>query len=319
MQSSTRTPLNENPKSVLKDFVKRVRVKIKEDKISLISASMAYYILFAFFPALSSIVFLYAWFNDPAEISQNLTHLKSFMPEEMISIIQNQLTDLSRKASHSLGLSAIGALLISLWSASKGSSALIVALNIIYHKEDGRGFIKSSLLSLAITFLGALFGILAVSIVTLLPVFLKLFQLGKVVETISMFMSWPILLLLFSLFLSLIYRYAPYRNSSKWKWISSGSSLAVISWAIISLLFSWYVKEFGNYNKTYGSLGAIIILMLWFYLSSFTILLGGVIDAERELHANKNLSSQKDKTISKKDILITETLSDRERPPTHWH
>lgn len=263
----------------LKVLLIKLKDGIKSDRLSMVSAAMAYYALFALVPALSSIVLIYAWVSDPAQISHHMAKISAFMPQELQTVLSTQLEKLSSTASSTLGFGAITALLIALWSASKGSKAIIEALNMVYHEEDKRGFIKLNLLALGMTFSGAILMILAMGAIVVVPVVTKLFTFGVATGVITNVLSWVVLLGLFSFYLSFVYRFAPHRKIGKWKWISAGAVTAAVLFAVVSALFSWYAREFGNFNKAYGSLGAIIVVMTWLYLSSFVVLLGGEINA----------------------------------------
>ncbi len=293
-----------------KDTMVRVKKEIKDDRISLVSAAMAYYALFSLVPALTSVVLIYAWVSDPSDITQHISRISQFIPSELQEILKTQLSTLASTASSSLGIGAIFSLLLSLWAASKMSKAVIQAMNIIYDEEDGRGFFKLNGLALSLTLLGAVLSIIAIGVIIGIPAVTSLFNFPQVIETAVSIGSWVILLALFSFFLSIIYRFGPNRSKAKWKWVSWGAVIAAVLWAITSLLFSWYAKEFGNFNKTYGSLGAVIVLMTWFYLSSFVILLGGEINAELEHQTSIDSTRGKPKPMGKRNAVMADTLGD---------
>ena len=293
-----------------KDVLKRVKRSIKDDNLSMISAAMAYYALFALVPALSAVVLMYAWFSDPADIQQHMTTMKDVLPAEAQTIVGDQLKNLSGSASSSLGIGAIGALLIALWSASKGSKAIIQALNIIYEEDESRGFFKLNSFAIGLTLLGAFMGILAIGVIVVVPVVMQFIDFIPMVTVLATAGSWLILLGLFSFYLSFTYRFGPDRQNAKWKWVSWGAVFAAVSWALVSALFSWYAKEFGNFNKTYGSLGAIIVMMTWFYLSSFVILIGAEINAETEHQTAKDSTTEPDEPMGHRDARMADTLGE---------
>lgn len=278
----------EIPAKGWKDTLLRVKEELKHDRISMVSAAMAYYILFAFVPALTSIVLIYAWVSDPSEIAGHIAKAKQVMPAEMLDTVNVQLQSLAGHASSKLGFSAILSVMISAYAASKGSKAAIEAMNIIYEQEENRGFIHLNALAIGITLLGAVLAILAMGVIVGIPAVTSFFHFGEDLEIIATVASWIVLLGIFSFYLSVLYRFGPHRAKAKWKWVSVGSIVAAVLWALVSALFSWYAKEFGNFNKTYGSLGAVIVLMTWFYLSSFVVLLGGEINAEMEHQTAKD-------------------------------
>lgn len=296
------------PKIGWKDILTRVKKGIKADRLSLISAAMAYYALFAFVPAISSVVLIYALVSNPSEISSQISSIAQFLPDEIESILRSLLQGLAEKAPSTLGVSAASALLVTLWSASKGSKAIITALNIIYGEEEKRGFIRRNALSLGLTFLASVLGVVAISTVIIVPALVGFFDFGPTTEIIGTLASWFILLTLFSFFLSFTYRYGPDRTNAKWRWVSWGAIIAALLWAMVSALFSIYAKEFGNFNKTYGSLGAVIVLMLWFYLSSFVVLLGAKINAEIEHQTTKDSTIQPDQPIGERGAFMADTV-----------
>lgn len=268
-----------------KDILKRIFLQITNERLSLVSAAMAYYALFALFPALTCLVFIYALVSDPQQIIIQLKFAEQVVPKELLTLVTRQLTALAANAESNLSLGAIGSLLVSIYSASKGSTAMMQAMNIIYQENEERHFLRKNLLAIGLTLLGTVFGIVAIIVVVALPAMMHFLNLEAIIGPVIIPLSWFFLLAILSFVLSLIYRYAPDRKKAKWKWITPGAAIAALLWAIVSLLFSWYVSNFGNYNKTYGTLSAIIVLMLWFYLSSYVILIGGLINAETE-HQN---------------------------------
>lgn len=294
-----------------KDTLTRVKNDLKDDHVSMVSAAMAYYALFAFVPAISATVLMYAWISDPAEISQHIAKASQFIPAELQQILKTQLGTLASQAESSLGLGAIFSLLLALWGASKASKAIMEAMNIIYEEDDKRGFFKKNFMALGMTFLAIVLGILALGVIVVIPAITNLFNFGQAIEMGFTVASWVILLGLFSFFLSFAYRFGPDRQKAKWKWVSAGAIIAAVLWAVVSALFSWYAKEFGNFNKTYGSLGAMIVLMTWFYLSSYVILLGGEINAELEHQTKKDSTTGREKPMGTRGARMADTIGGR--------
>ncbi|MFL5784674.1 MAG: YihY/virulence factor BrkB family protein [Bacteriovoracaceae bacterium] len=286
----------------------RVKSEVSDDRVSMVSASISYYLLLALVPAMTSFVLMYAWFSNPTGILRDISEIERFLPAEATQILKDQLTSLASKAPSTLGLSAIGTLLFSLWSASKGSTSIIEAMNIIYDEKEKRGFVKRTAIAIGLTFLGAILGLVAIVVVVALPAFTSAFNFGSTFETLSTGVGWILLLAIFSFYLSCIYRFAPCRQKPKWKWVNMGSLIASVLWAATSLLFTWYASSFGNFNKTYGSLGAIIVLMTWFYLSSFIILLGGEINSELEHQTKKDSTTGRPKPMGTRGAKMADTI-----------
>lgn len=293
-----------------KDTLLRVKKEIGNDRLSLVSAAMSYYALLALVPAMTSIVLIYAWISDPEEISNHISKAGRFIPNEFQEILRGQLTSLSSKAQSTLGFSAIGALLFSLWSSSKANKAIMEALNMVNEEKESRGFIKFNLTAMGLTLLGVVLSVVAILVVIGMPALMSQFEFGDTVETVVAGLSWVFMLALFTFYLAIIYRFAPCRNKPKWKWVSWGAVIAAVLWALTSLLFSWYAAKFGDFNKTYGSLGAVIVLMTWFYISSFVILLGAEINAESEHQTKKDTTVGPDKPMGFRKAKMADTVGE---------
>lgn len=267
---------------IKKDFLE-FKEAISKKHLSLLAAGLSYYALFALVPAITSVVLIYAWVSDPTEISDHMNKVKGIIPPQMFSIIKGQFLSLADKANHTtLGLGAILSVVISLWGASKATRSFMESLNIIEQKEESRNILKSVSTSLSLTGLAVLLFLISLGVIVLIPVVMNILNLEGTIRTSANFLGWGFLLGLMMVFLNLAYRYGPDRSDeTRRKWFYSGSVLATVLWLIISAGFSWYAKEFGKFNKTYGSLGAMIVLMTWFYLSSFALLLGGQLNIHR--------------------------------------
>ena len=293
-----------------KDTLYRVKDQIGKDRLSMIAAAMSYYALFAFIPALSSIVLIYAWVSDPTEIYNHINKFSNILPQEIQAMLKEQLGALSSKASSTLGFGALFSLLLTLWSASKGSLAFIDGLNIIYNEKEERGFIKQNLMALGTTLLATLLGIIAIGVIIGVPATASFLGWPDSLEFAVTAASWLALLALFSVFLAFAYRFGPHRQKAKWKWVSWGAVIAAVLWAISSAGFSWYASEFGDFNKTYGSMGAIIVLMMWFYISSFVILLGGEINAELEHQTMKDTTTGHPLPLGSRGATMADTVGE---------
>ena len=299
---------SEIPATGWKDTLLRVKKEINEDKVSMLAASMSYYALLACVPALTSMVLLYAWFSNPAEISNHISQISRFLPQEAETILRGQLTTLASQAPSTLGLSAIGTLLFSLWSASKGSTSVIEAMNIIYGEKENRGFVKRTAMAIGFTLLGTILSLVAIVVVVAMPAITSIFNFGPMFETLGSIAGWVALLFIFSFYLSCLYRFGPCRQSAKWNWVSRGSIIASVLWALTSLLFSWYASRFGNFNKTYGSLGAVVVLMTWFWLSSYIILIGGEINSELEHQTKKDTTTGRPEPMGSRGAFMADTV-----------
>jgi membrane protein len=265
-----------------RDILLRVYNNISEDRVVTIAAGVTFYSLLAVFPAIAALVAIYGLFADPETISRNLDSLSGLLPGGAIDVIRDQMTRIASRGKSTLGLAFAIGLLVSLWSANAGIKSLFDALNLVYNEKEKRGLIKLNLASLTFTVAAILFVLFGIAAVVVLPVALNYVGLGPATDLIFRIGRWPILFVLVALVLAFVYRYGPSRSKPKWRWITWGSAFAALAWIVVSVLFSWYASNFGSYNQTYGSLGAVIGLMIWLWLSTIVILLGAGLDAEME-------------------------------------
>ncbi|MFL5530857.1 MAG: YihY/virulence factor BrkB family protein, partial [Gemmatimonadales bacterium] len=276
------TSPTEIPARGWKDIFWRVYEEINKDRILAVAAGVTFYGLLALFPALAALVSIYGLFADPATIQDHLNLLSGVLPGGALEVISEQVKRITSKGSGTLGFAFFSGLAISLWSANAGVKAVFDALNVAYGEEEKRGFIALNLRSLVFTLGMILFVLVAVGAIVVIPILLDFIGLGQVTEWIISLARWPVLLGAIVLVLAVLYRYGPSRDTAQWRWISAGSLVAAVVWVIASMLFSWYVANFGNYNETYGSLGAVIGFMTWMWLSTTVVLVGAELNAEIE-------------------------------------
>jgi membrane protein len=281
-QKTTRAAEPMIPVHGLKDIVLRFYQNISKHRVVLVAAGITFYSILALFPAIASLVALYGLFADPATIAGHLDKISGFVPEGATDVVRDQLNRLAAQGGSTLGVAFIVGLAVSLWSANAGIKSLFDGLNIVYSEEEKRGLIKLNLLSLAFTTATILFVLLSLAAIAVVPFIINFFGLAEFTNLILRIARWPLLLVVVAFALAVLYRYGPYRRKVQWRWITWGSAFAAVVWLAASILFSWYVANFGSYNKTYGSLGAIIGFMIWIWLSTIVILIGAEIDAEME-------------------------------------
>jgi membrane protein len=265
-----------------KDVLWRTYEEFGNDRVMSVAAGVTYYALLAVFPAIAALVSIYGLFADPATIEQHLAALSGVMPGGALDIIREQVTRIASQGGGTLGFGFVFGLLISLWSANAGMKAVFDALNIVYDEDEKRSFVMLNLQSLTFTLCAIGFVILAIGGIVVLPIVLDFVGLGSGTQWLLAIVRWPVLLAGVVLGLALLYRYGPSRDKAEWKWVTPGGLVAAVLWLGGSMLFSWYVANFGSYNETYGSLGAVIGFMTWIWLSTTVVLLGAEINAETE-------------------------------------
>ncbi len=225
-------------------------------------------------------------------------------------MVSAQLHSLVEASSKSLGISAIVALLFAFWSASRGMSGLITAFNIAYQQQETRNFFKFNAIAIGLTIAGLVGGTIIIALVGVLPAAIQFVGLGAMVTWIILIVQWPILISVVLLSLAVLYRYAPNRHTAKWRWVSPGALIATVLWLLGSVGFSVYVANFNSYNATYGSLGGVIVMLTWLYLSSFVALLGAVINAQAERQTRVDSTLSPPKPMGDRGAYAADTLGE---------
>jgi membrane protein len=292
------------------DILWRTYEEINKDRILAVAAGVTFYALLALFPAIAALVSTYGLFADPATIQDHLTGLSGVLPGGALEVIGEQVKRISSQGGGALGFAFFFGLAISLWSANAGMKAIFDALNVAYGEEEKRSFIQLNLRSLAFT-LGMIFFILvAVGAIVVIPIVLNLVGLGRAAEWIISLARWPVLLASIMLLLAALYRYGPSRETAQWRWISAGSIVAAVVWVVASMLFSWYVASFGNYNETYGSLGAVIGLLTWMWLSTIIVLVGAELNAEIEHQTVQDTTEHRGKPLGARGARMADSVGE---------
>jgi membrane protein len=251
-----------------------------KDNLSALAAGAAFQSLLSLFPTLTAVVSLYGLVADPNMVERQITAMQGVLPPEAVKLIATWLQALVQGPATKFGIGLIVSVLLALWSMWSATGMLMTAVNICYGEEEKRDFISFNLHALALGAGLALFGVAALALVAVLPAALAFLPVSDAWGDVLGLVRWPILAGIVILALAIVYRYAPDRAEPKWQWISWGSVAATALWVLGSIAFTIYVSKVGSYDKTYGSLGAVIILLLWFYLTAYVILAGAELDAE---------------------------------------
>jgi membrane protein len=296
------------PPSGWKDILWRVKDQVKKDRLSIIAAGVAFYGLLAIFPALIALVALYGLVFDPRQVQEQVSALSGVLPPDAAEILLRQLNDLTTRDTKALGFGAIGGLLLALWSASAGMRTLMEALNVAYNEEEKRGFFRFYGTALLLTLASILGTMLAIVLVVAIPAVLTFLGLDDTLRWVISIAAWPILILMMMIGLAVIFRYGPSRREPRWRWVSWGAFVATVLWIIGSLLFSFYVAKFGNYNETYGAVGAIVILLMWFLLSAYAVLIGAELNAEMERQTRKDTTEGGEKPLGQRGAYAADTV-----------
>lgn len=298
----------EIPKAGWIDIARRMWDDISRYEVSVISAGIAFNEFFALFPALAAGISLYGLIADPAQVQALMGVLGGFLPADVSKLVGEQLNGLATASGGTLGLSLLISLAVALWGATRGVKGLISGLNIVYGEEEKRGFVALNAIALALTFGAIVFGLMALTMVALVPPLLKLLPVGEGMQSLLSALRWPLLAVFVLVGLAVIYRLAPSRDRPRWRWVTWGAVLATLLWLAGSGLFSLYAARFGDFNKTYGSMAAVAVTLLWFQLTAFVVLLGALLDAEMEHQTARDTTVGPEKPLGRRGARMADTV-----------
>ena len=304
----------ESPKDIpvkgWRDIAVRVKRETAQDNISIVAAGVAYYGFLAIFPALAAVVLVYGLFADPIAVQHHVSSLSS-IPEGVRQMVGQELANLVHQSGRSLSFGVVISIFVALWSSTKGVKALIESLNIAYDEEEHRGFFHRTGITVLFTIGMIAFAAFAVGLVAVFPAAVDRIGLPRPIARAALWARWPILAAAVLTGLALLYRYGPSRAQPRWRWVSWGSMLATAIWLAGSLGFSFYVSHFGSYNKTYGSVAAIAILLTWFLLSAYVVIFGAELNGEMEHQtARDTTTGTPDKPLGRRGAHYADTVAD---------
>ncbi len=262
-----------------------VRRAVREsgaDNVPMLAGGVAFFAFLAIFPTIIAALTLYGLVADPQTVAAQVRDLSAGLPQQAQPIVADQLQSVASASGGALGFGLVISLLAALWSASSGTGNLIKAVNLAYDEDETRGFLKLRGIALLLTLGAIVFVLLALALVAVVPVVLNTLPLGPLGTLLAQAVRWVLLVAVAVVALAVVYRLAPDRDAPRFAWVTTGSLVATVLWIIGSLLFSLYVNNFGSYNKTYGAIAGVVVLMLWLYLTSYIVLLGAEINAESE-------------------------------------
>ena len=291
-----------------KDIAWRLWEEFNKDRILLIAAGASFYLLLALFPALAAFVSLYGFVADPVTVADHVAYIGGLLPPGGLEIIHQQLLALAHQNHSTLGVGFFVGLAIALWSANSGIKALFDAMNIAYEETEKRSFLQLNLLSIATTIGAILIGIALLLTVGVVPAVLAYLYLDTWTEWLVAVARWPVLIIATMAGISFLYRFGPSREHAKWRWLSWGAMLATLGWIAASWLFSFYLQNFADYNATYGSLGAVVGLMMWTWISVIIVIVGAAVNAEMEHQTARDSTTGAPLPMGSRGAFVADTL-----------
>ena len=266
-----------------KAILGRVWINSGRHNVGLMAGGVAFYAFLSFVPLLGALVMTYGLIANPAVVARHMQMIIDLVPADAAKLIYDQLIALTTSAASKKGFGLLIALAVSIYGASRASGGMMSALNVVYEQEDKRSFVRSTMISSAL-----IVGAIAIGIVGVLSASMLGFVgdmvsgIGPIAAAIVQIVTWLIAAALASFTIGAMYRFAPDRADARWQWVSVGALLATILWFVATIGFGFYAANFAGYDVTYGSLSAIVVLMMWLYISAYAVLIGALVNAEAE-------------------------------------
>lgn len=260
-------------------FTMNLKRRIDRANLSLVAAGGAFFAMLSLFPGLAAVIALLGFLAAPEVVDEQMVLLQDFMPDDAFALMQGQVQRLVRTSSSTLGWATAISTLAALWSARRGTDAVIRAVNAVYDAPM-RGGMRAMAVALMITFALTLVVVVAILTMLVLPVVLAFLPLGPYAGLALQVARWALAIVVVLSGIWVLYRFAPNTKGARVRWLNPGAVLAVLVWGGGSWAFSYYLTNFGNYNQIYGSIGAVIALLMFLYITIFVVLLGASLNAE---------------------------------------
>jgi membrane protein len=280
----------------------------------IIAGGVAFFAFLSIFPALIALISIYGLVASPTSVENQVNDLSGQLPRSAANLIGEQLKSIVDNSGSALSIGLVISILAALWSASGGVGNMITAVNLAYDEVEARNFIKLKLTSLGLTLGAILFVIVTFGLVAVVPVVIEALPLGVVGTILAQVAQWVLLLAVFAGSLAVLYRVAPDRDAPRFSWVSLGAVIVTVIWALVSVGFALYVNNFGSYDKTYGTIAGVIVLMLWLYLTCYLVLLGAEINAEAEHQTAHDTTTGPELPMGSRDAKMADTLPEKPEP-----
>jgi membrane protein len=254
----------------------------KDDNLTLVSAGVAFFFLLSIFPVLAAIVLIYGLVADPTQLQADST-MAEILPAAAANSLQEQIEQISDSGKFA-GFGIFISILIALWSGSKGSLAMINALNIAFGEEETRSYLRVYLIALAFTVGSVSMVLVSLGLLIVLPQILSVMEARQFTSVVMELARWGLLATSFIIALACFLRFAPDRKASEWKWVSAGTITATALWLLVSFLFAFFLQNFGGLSNTFGAFGSVVFFLLWLHVTAFLALLGAELNVTLEKH-----------------------------------
>lgn len=296
------------------DIAWRVVRAARRNRITMLAAGVAFYALLALFPTIAAVISVWGLLFDPYEAGQQLYEISRFMPPEAASLIDQQAQQVVESAESGNVMGALVGLMIAMFIASKGVAVLVIGLNVVYGETEKRSLLHRSTVLTALTFGLIVMTLISLGFIAIVPIMVSALAIEPPMDQVIQWLRWPALLLMMSMLIALLYRYAPYRRSAQWSWLSYGTLLATVMWLLGSGVLSLYVRYFSTFSELYGSLGAVVALMIWFWLSAFVVFFGAEVNCEMERQTYTDTTRGATRPLGERKAFAADTIG----APSPW-
>ena len=295
------------PPAGWRDVLIRTWGEIESDNVIVIAGGVAFFALFGAVPALTVLVSLYGLLSSPDEVAHQVARATPMLPPQVRQLIRSALQEVVSQSRGTLGAGAAIGLAISAWTASRGTRAMLRAINIAYDQEEARrGVLRENALAFAFTIGGAVAAVIVFGLVLLLPFAFVALGWTDTPAKVAVYVRWPLLFLFVSSCLATLYRHGAIRRPPKWPWVIVGALAATVCWLLSSMALSAYVRSMGRLHEAYGSLAAVVILLAWLYISALVIVLGAELNAELEHQTEEDTTVGPDRPLGERGAYVAD-------------
>ncbi|ROO35207.1 YihY/virulence factor BrkB family protein [Salinisphaera orenii] len=292
-----------------RDVLLRVYHAFGDNNLSIIAAGVSFYGLLAIFPGIAAFVAIYGLFQDPGQVVAQMQAMQGIVPADVINTVTAQMTQIAGRPEASLGFAALFTLVLALWSARKGTTALMVALNVVYAERETRNFFVQIAVSLALT-LAIILGLSAIALLAAgVPLVLAALGFADWVVTIGRGLGLGGAALLLMTGIAGLYRFAPSRRAPRWRWVLVGAATVTVFWILGSIAFSIYVAFSGSYSATYGSIGAVVVVLTWLYITVLIMLVGGELNAQLEYQTAADTTAGHTRPMGERGAFVADNVA----------
>lgn len=290
-------------------ITQRVLVQLNKDNVAVVGAGVAFFSLLSLFPMISAGLSIYGYFADLSDVQVMANRVSAILPPDAWAIISAQIADVVSAPNSELSIRIILSLLFGLYAAGAGIRALLRAMNVAYNETETRNPVLFFLTAVGMTLGLFVFTYLSLVLIVGVPAALAFLNLDETAQQIARYLPWIILVILFGFGAGVIYRFGPDRRPPRKRWVMPGVIFTTLSWLMISWAFQYFVKTFGSYQATYGSLSAVIVLLLWFWLTAMTVIVGAEINAEMERQTTEDTTRGPFRPVGLRQSKVADFLS----------